>query len=539
MIRIFSAGILLLLSCNVLFGQLYTFTSSNAILNLSGGATVSFTVSGVPAGSILRQVNLKFGDGSASYSASIEGANVTLRNPASITKDLITTSSLGGGSRSETKWMNITLRDHPALKTPYNTNGGAGQSEGYPYYYGYYAPAETWAAFNSSTINGNWTLTVNSIGSTTYQRKFNKVELVFGPAFNVIDVRGVGSAKPNESCATRQCIETSKIYWAKNTDYASQNSPAQIVDGCRWNGDDNNKSWFYFVASGTTAEISVSGFNNFQQSVVVKPSACGGSYSLVAGGCMSSMFGSLSDRRYYNHDYATGSGSRWNHGYSLTGLVVGQWYALIVEGSENRNAEFYIEISAGATGGCSALPISLKNFSAEPEKAKVDLSWETASERNNDYFTLFRSADMLHWTEIAKVEGAGNSNHTREYHFTDYEPLEGIGYYKLKQTDFNGEYEEFEPVSVHFSGKGEDTYLVIQPNPASQDFEVIVRASMTADALLNITDLSGRISLSRKAILEKGVNKLFFNHVTLSAGAYMVNVLFPDGSSISEKMIIE
>ena len=66
MVRIFSAVLLLLLlTCNFAFSQTYTFSGTNAsVINLSGGATVSIPISGVPAGAILRQVILKFGDGS-------------------------------------------------------------------------------------------------------------------------------------------------------------------------------------------------------------------------------------------------------------------------------------------------------------------------------------------------------------------------------------------------------------------------------------------------------------------------------------------
>lgn len=201
------------------FGQTFQKT---AIVNLSGGTTQTIPVSGVPSNYVLQQVNLKFGDGT-NYSASIYQANVTLTNPAGVTKSLITTTSLGGSSNSDLKWFNIHLRDMAGLNTPAAQRGGGSVNNGYPFNYGYYAPAESWAAFNSGSYNGNWTLTVNAIGSASYQRKFNTVELIFGPALpSPINIKG-----GNMSCATKKCIQTGNIYLATNNSYTNgQTNPA-------------------------------------------------------------------------------------------------------------------------------------------------------------------------------------------------------------------------------------------------------------------------------------------------------------------------
>lgn len=102
--------------------------------------------------------------------------------------------------------------------------------------------------------------------------------------------------------------------------------------------------------------MSFSGLTTQQQSVVVKASAtndCLATFSSVpSGGCMSEMIGSSSDTKYYNSGYNPGNGLRWNHGYTLTGLTVGQMYIFVIEGSENANSDFLIEIKSGADNGC-------------------------------------------------------------------------------------------------------------------------------------------------------------------------------------------
>lgn len=113
----------------------------------------------------------------------------------------------------------------------------------------------------------------------------------------------------------------------------------------------------------------------------------------------------------------------------------------------------------------SPLPIKLLSFSAKPDKDNVALTWTTATEINNDYFTIERSYNGNEFTEIAKVKGAGNSTSLIEYNMIDNNPLPGVSYYRLKQTDFDNQFSYSNIVSVRFSS---EQRLVVQagPNPA-------------------------------------------------------------------------
>lgn len=89
----------------------------------------------------------------------------------------------------------------------------------------------------------------------------------------------------------------------------------------------------------------------------------------------------------------------------------------------------------------SALPIELVQFEAKVVEGKVMLSWQTASEQNNDFFTLERSYDAQSFEPLIRVVGAGNSNIIQNYNYTDWidEPKTTL-YYRLKQTDYDGNY---------------------------------------------------------------------------------------------------
>ena len=85
------------------------------------------------------------------------------------------------------------------------------------------------------------------------------------------------------------------------------------------------------------------------------------------------------------------------------------------------------------------LPITLVNFDAQSLENIVKTTWVTSSETNNDYFTIERSIDLENWEEIGVVDGAGNSIEENQYEFDDIRPLTGVTYYRLKQTDFDGQ----------------------------------------------------------------------------------------------------
>ena len=135
----------------------------------------------------------------------------------------------------------------------------------------------------------------------------------------------------------------------------------------------------------------------------------------------------------------------------------------------------------------SGLPVELLKFVATvtPQRT-VDLDWITKSESENDYFTIERSQDAENWEEIAIIDGAGNSSATLEYEYEDMDPYYGISYYRLKQTDFNGEYSYSEIQSVVIS----DGNPVPYPNPASN--EIWIDLAGLKPANVKLLDASGR-----------------------------------------------
>lgn len=118
------------------------------------------------------------------------------------------------------------------------------------------------------------------------------------------------------------------------------------------------------------------------------------------------------------------------------------------------------------TGGGNPLPIDLLSFDAALNSGVVDLTWATASETNNDYFTIEKTKDGKEFEEVAIVKGAGSSNSLKEYAAIDKEPYPGISYYRLKQTDFDGRFTYSGMVAIDNTKRNEGEFIVF-PNPSN------------------------------------------------------------------------
>lgn len=101
--------------------------------------------------------------------------------------------------------------------------------------------------------------------------------------------------------------------------------------------------------------------------------------------------------------------------------------------------------------GCILLPVELVLFNGYNRDEGNYLNWRTATEINNDYFTIDKSADGENWFELARVDGSGNSTNSIHYEYTDSDPYD-LTYYRLAQTDYDGTSEEYKVIAVKRNG---------------------------------------------------------------------------------------
>ena len=217
----------------------------------------------------------------------------------------------------------------------------------------------------------------------------------------------------------------------------------------------------------------------------------------------------------------------------LSGTASGSPTGNILSGSFTSFSEFAL---GNKSGGGNTLPIELLSFEANLIDGITYLNWMTATETNNDFFTIERSQDGNRFEEIIIINGAGNSNEKLYYKATDSTPLPGMSYYRLKQTDFDGKFMYADIVSVEFPDpllkqprfSKENPWFKVYPNPANGEVLVNVE-SMTGylpseEIFLSVIDLNGVEYYSKLVITDDKGD--FFTAIDpynrIPAGAYIV-----------------
>ncbi len=114
--------------------------------------------------------------------------------------------------------------------------------------------------------------------------------------------------------------------------------------------------------------------------------------------------------------------------------------------------QFAVIIASGGANQDGLLPIELLSFSSTVnQQFQVELNWETLTESNNSHFDIEYSSDGFNFENIGTVAGAGNSIHYRTYDFLHTSPNKGINYYRLKQVDYDGNFEYVETIVQEIS----------------------------------------------------------------------------------------
>lgn len=152
-------------------------------------------------------------------------------------------------------------------------------------------------------------------------------------------------------------------------------------------------------------------------------------------------------------------------------------------------------VKAGQNLLCAAnvdlgLPVELIYFNAVLKDKAINLNWSTASEQNNLGFDIQRSNDGRSWETLDFVPGRGTTSETIHYSFEDAQPLRGYNYYRLKQMDFDGQFEYSEVVTVLFDG-GKDELMKVFPNPSSGLFKVGLSNPHGEKAFIKLFDSTG------------------------------------------------
>ena len=181
----------------------------------------------------------------------------------------------------------------------------------------------------------------------------------------------------------------------------------------------------------------------------------------------------------------------------------------------------------GSCSACAAgntLPIELLNFNVNCSGKKIDLNWVTATETNNDYFTLERSLDAINFYTLITIKGAGTSAVQNNYYYTDTQlNIESeYYYYRLTQTNFDGTSKQTGLVVAECVLSNLE--LSILPNPIGDILAIEIKSKTNEDIKMQLYNALGQEVSSSVLHVVSGRNSFRIDVPYLSSGFYGIKL---------------
>lgn len=188
------------------------------------------------------------------------------------------------------------------------------------------------------------------------------------------------------------------------------------------------------------------------------------------------------------------------------------------------------------------LPVELIGFKAFCENGNVTFNWETTVEINNDYFTLEKSNDLITFIPVRIVEGFGNSNEIKYYSTIENNYSNGVTYYRLKQTDYDGSFSISNAIAVtKCSTEKNNIEISLYPNPAKEKLNIQINSQSFTDVEFIITDMLSKVICVQTIDLNSRIVEKTINIDFILSGIYIVKIIDKQTKEIifTKKLIIQ
>ncbi|MEO8583419.1 MAG: T9SS type A sorting domain-containing protein [Flavitalea sp.] len=202
--------------------------------------------------------------------------------------------------------------------------------------------------------------------------------------------------------------------------------------------------------------------------------------------------------------------------------------ALVNDGiNKNMYTWFTEQISA-------VLPVKLKSYTTRLLNDQVQIDWVTSDEKDNSFFTIERAGTDQSFKTIATIPGSKSSHGDKAYTFTDKSPLDGLSFYRLVQTDIDGEKDYFEIKKI--INQKDLKSLIVSPNPFTSQISAFITLNRTQKVRATLTDISGKELMAVSGVYNKGLNEIRMPAQHFEKGIYLLKVT-GDNVSVSQKVI--
>lgn len=237
----------------------------------------------------------------------------------------------------------------------------------------------------------------------------------------------------------------------------------------------------------------------------------------------------------------TNAASGWTimkqQNYNLTGWLLNGTCAASTVSQINRNNMTNFSVF-GIAQAPTPLPIELLYFNGEMVGEDNLLTWATVSEKNNDFFSLERSRNGVDFEVLAIVPGAGTSTSTLHYDKFDYDPYAGVTYYRLKQTDYDGQYMYSQTIALN-RGLREAIVSELFPNPANNSVNFELNTPKSGLVQVQLYDNAGRLISTSNFEAHVGSNNFQLDLSELARGVYSTVIRFEHLENTQIKQLIK
>lgn len=183
------------------------------------------------------------------------------------------------------------------------------------------------------------------------------------------------------------------------------------------------------------------------------------------------------------------------------------------------------------------VPVELTSFAAASDKNDVILTWDTATELNNQGFEIQRKITG-EFERVGFVEGKGTTTEAQNYLFRDKDLLSGNYTYRLKQTDFDGSFAYSDEVEIEISQPNVFYLGQNYPNPFNPSTNIKYSIPADGNVTLKMYDILGEeVSTLVNEYQQAGTFDVVFDGSNLSSGVYYYQLTSGELTSTKKMML--
>lgn len=226
----------------------------------------------------------------------------------------------------------------------------------------------------------------------------------------------------------------------------------------------------------------------------------------------------------------------------LTNALPGEYYLLMVDRWATAGGAFTLDFTGTASMDCAitTLPIELLSFRGERNGSENWLNWTTASEINNDFFTIEKSKDQLEWEVLGVMKGAGSSQEILNYSMADREPYASVTYYRLRQTDFDGKDKLSYTITIVSTVEADGLFTELYPNPTNGNFYFnYAGKNLNAPIEVTLYNSSGKLIKAHSFEEFSKYQSLSIETTDIANGVYKVVIQQGDKAEVRKLSILK